>query len=104
MATASLAVPKSVMKTIVGRALEESWAAEADSFGVGGWEQAAARKKIASVAMAERRTGGIIFPRVIVFQGRRPAALFKSSSAGDKIRSRRAGERKIQIRKPASIA
>src|ERR1700730_7168874 len=57
MATASLAVPKSVMKTIVGR--KELWAA-ADSFCAGDFEQAATRV-IASSRTTNERGREIIY-------------------------------------------
>src|SRR5882724_2681469 len=50
MATASLAVPKSVMKTMVGRVAETVWLVAGGSFVAGGWEQAAHRANIERIA------------------------------------------------------
>src|SRR5713226_829844 len=58
MATASLAVPKSVIKTMVGRALDAE--REAESFGGGVFEQAAPNRASASSEKTSRRTREII--------------------------------------------
>src|SRR5271168_4090954 len=60
MATASLAVPKSVMKTIAGREAEAGWAAAGDSFWVGVCEQATPKIRRPRAGTANRRVREII--------------------------------------------
>src|SRR6266566_3973637 len=60
MATASLAVPKSVMKTMVGRAPDGERDVEAESFPPGAFEQAAPSRANASSSKTNGRRGEII--------------------------------------------
>src|ERR1700737_1149048 len=62
MATASLAVPKSVMKTMVGRAADGEREEEAESFCDGVFEQAAPIRASASSKTNRRRREIIILP------------------------------------------
>jgi hypothetical protein len=66
MATASLAVPKSVMKTIVGRDTEAGCAVAARSFEVGCWEHATqAKTKGTKVRKIRRDLKIVISPRQV---------------------------------------
>ncbi len=60
MATASLAVPKSVMKTMVGRAPDGERDVEAESFRLGAFEQAAPIRASASSSKTNGRRREII--------------------------------------------
>src|ERR1700730_13796556 len=60
MATASLEVPKSIRKTIVGRDGEADGAPASASFWEGAWEHAAPKIRRASVGTADKRGHEII--------------------------------------------
>jgi hypothetical protein len=63
MATASLAVPKSVMKTMVGRVVEGVWGAAGDSFGAGCCWQAEQKRTRVSTESASRRVRKVNSPK-----------------------------------------